>query len=446
MRLRRRQNLRFEALAREAYETMKENDRAGSICVVQKCYTLIGCQPDEHVLLLGPLQQLINSERKEILLFRRSRAEKSQKKRAKSTTTVDEERRLDWELKTRRRAIMRVMHEKLRLTTRQALVTHPRNQLESLKGRWHYFETTVYEIPSCEFIRLPLPLPRIGREWALSQFLLDIGPDSLVLCLKLMLLERSILVLGDNLSCVSTTACALIELLKPFEWASTFMPVLPPRMLDFINSPVPFIAGVSVRDVYAVEKDRRVLEAMSHGMSLLNLKTKTVHITAEKDVSKMISLDPYLLEKLKFLRCRLQSYLRENPLSALRNFNVFLKSGFSPQESLTLHSVTQAIEQHFSHFCGDLTKNGKAWKRYGTIDMNSNEFIYNPKWFLNPMETDQAFQEAMAHTQLFSSFVHEKRQDQMEIQEMMEGELGHYIANWIYGKWKQRRAQYRFDI
>eukprot|EP00546_Thalassionema_frauenfeldii_P022040 CAMPEP_0178898686 /NCGR_PEP_ID=MMETSP0786-20121207/2479_1 /TAXON_ID=186022 /ORGANISM="Thalassionema frauenfeldii, Strain CCMP 1798" /LENGTH=1151 /DNA_ID=CAMNT_0020569453 /DNA_START=87 /DNA_END=3539 /DNA_ORIENTATION=+ len=423
-------NVRSEVLARESYETMKENDRLGSVCVIQKCYTLIGCQPDEHVLLLGPLQQLINSERSELLSFRKSKSEGSKKRRLNSVSSVEEERRLEWELKERRRVILRAMREKLRLTTRQALVTHPRSHLEYIEGRLHYFETTIPEIPECKLIRLPLPLPKIGKEWALARFLLDVGPEAIVLCLKLMLLERSILVLGDNLQCVTTTACALIELLKPYEWASAFMPVLPLSMLDFINSPVPFIAGVSARNVYSVENDARVLEAMSTGMSLLNLKSNTVHITTENGVSNMISLDPYLLEQLKFLRTRLQSYTRKNPHTALRNFNTFLNFGLSRQESLTLHSVAQVIEQHFAKFCGDLILNGKAWKRYGTIDVKTNEFIFHPEWFLNPMKADQAFQEAMVHTQLFSSFVHEKRQDQVEMEEIMEGELGHYIADW----------------
>mmetsp|Transcript_29122 Transcript_29122/g.42969 ORF Transcript_29122/g.42969 Transcript_29122/m.42969 type:complete len:1177 (+) Transcript_29122:347-3877(+) len=446
-----RPNLRCEALARESYETMKENDRLGSVCVIQKCYTLIGCQPDEHVLLLGPLQQLVNSERNDLLSFRKSKSEanNNKKKRLNSMHFVDEERRLEWELKERRRVILRAMREKLRLTTRQALVTHPRSHLEYVEGRLHYFETTIPEIPNCKFIRLPLPLPKIGKEWALAQFLLDLGPEAIILCLKLMLLERSILVLGDNLQCVTTTACALIELLKPFEWASAFMPVLPLSMLDFINSPVPFIAGVSARDVYAIENDARVLDAMSNGMSLLNLKSNTLHITSENGISNMISLDPYLLEKLKFLRTRLQYYTRKNPHTALRNFNNFLNFGLSRQESLSLHSVAQVIEQHFSRFCGDLTLNGKAWKRYGTIDVETNEFIFHPEWFLNPMKADQEFQKAMVHTQLFSGFVHEKRQDQMEMNEIMEGELGHYIADWVYEKWsakKQQRERYKFKM
>lgn len=438
--MKRRPSVRCIELARESYEKMKENDRMGSICVVEKCYTLIGCQPDEHVLLLGPLQQLINSEREEVLAFRRSRCDIKNKKRPKERTIddIEEERRLEVELKSRRQIVIKAMREKLRLTTRQALVTFPRSQLEHINGKLHYFEAFIPQIPNCDTVKLPLPLPRIGKEWALAQFLLDIGPDSLVLCLKLMLLERSILVLGDNLQHVSMYACGLIELLRPFEWASAFMPVLPHRMLDFINSPVPFIAGVAARNISEIENDSRVLEAMDNGMSLLNLKTKTLHITTERGISKMISLDPYLRENLKHLRGRLQHFVQQDPQSPLRNFKTFFQFGLSRRESVTLRSVCRVLEHHFTHFCGDLAVNDKAWQRYGTIDVDTDEFMFNPDWFLNPIRADQAFHESMVKTQLFAGYVHERREDQIEMREIMEGELGYFIADWVYDKWMSK--------
>ena len=428
--------------ARESYETMKENDRMGSICVVEKCYTLIGCQPDEHVLLLGPLQQLVNSEREEIFAFRLSRNDMSpNKKRPKEKTIddVDEERRLEWELQSRRHIIIKAMREKLRLTTRQALITYPSSQLEHVHGKLHHFETFIPQIPEFETTKLPLPLPSIGKEWVLAQFLLDIGPDSLVLCLKLMLLERSILVLGDNLQDVTMYACGLIELLKPFEWASAFMPVLPRKMLDFVNCPVPFIAGVAVRNVTEIENDSRILEAMSNGMSLLNLKTNTLQITTERGISKMISLDPYLREKLKMMRARLQYFVQEDPHSPLRNFNTFVRFGLSRRESLTLYSACRVLEKHFSQFCGDLALNDKAWRRYGTIDVDTDDFVFNPEWFINPIRAENAFHEAIVKTQLFSGYVHERREDRIEMDEIMEGEMGCLIAEWVYDKWMAKK-------
>jgi DENN (AEX-3) domain/uDENN domain len=429
--------------ARESYDTMKENDKLGSICIVEKCYTLIGCQPDEHVILLGPLQQLIDSERAEILDYRKSYCDVTMQEgySSKNANAVEEERTMESDIKQRRHNIVQAMREKLRLTTRQALTKYPRSQCEHVYGKVSFFETIIPQIPNCELIKLPLPLPRIGKEWALAQFLLDIGPDSLVLCLKLMLLEHSILILGEELQRVSMFACALIELLKPFEWVSAFMPVLPRKMLDFVNCPVPFIAGVAVRNVADVENDARVLEAMTNGMSLLNLKNNTLQITSEKSVSGMMSLDPYLREKLKTLVGRLSHYEQADRNSSLRDFGRFVQNGLSRRESLTLHSVCQVLEQHFSFLCKDLAANDTAWKRYGTIDVKTNEFHFNPDWFLNTVRSEQSFHDMMARTQLFSSYVHERRQDGIEMREIMEGEMGYFIAEWIYEKWRMKKKR-----
>jgi hypothetical protein len=85
--------------------------------------------------------------------------------------------------------------------------------------------------------------------------------------------------------------------------------------------------------------------------------------------------------------------------------------------------------------------NDKAWKRYGTVDVKTNEFMFQPDWFLNPIRTDHAFHEAMVRTQLFSGYVHERREDQIEMKEIMEGELGYFIAEWVYEKWVARKRR-----
>jgi hypothetical protein len=263
--------------------------------------------------------------------------------------------------------------------------------------------------------------------------------------LKLLLMERSILVLGENLGEVSVYACSLLELLEPFEWSSVFLPVLPSSMLDFVTSPVPFVAGMAVNDyarVCDVEKDPRTLEAMSHGMSLLNLSTKTLHISSEPGISKMLSLDPYLREQLRCIRERLQ-HLAKNPSSSLLSFNRFVRHGFSSKESVALDSACMALENHFSKYCGDLAVDCTAWKQYGTIHVETGKFDFQPEWFMNRTRADQVFHETMVKTQLFMGYVDERRRDQLEVEEMRRGEVGKFIAEWIYERWmiwKEKRS------
>jgi len=160
----------------------------------------------------------------------------------------------------------------------------------------HFFEK-VLPIPDAPMIRLPLPLPQIGKEWGLAQLLLTIGPNSLVLALMLLLLERPVLLLGESVQMVTSCARALMELLKPYEWASTFMPILPYSMLDFVLSPVPFIGGVVVdgpHRVSLVVGDHRTMEAMAEGMSLINLTTGSLIITSEQGIARMLNVPIYL--------------------------------------------------------------------------------------------------------------------------------------------------------
>lgn len=49
-----------------------------------------------------------------------------------------------------------------------------------------------------------------------------------------------------NIGLLSTCVLSLIPLLRPFSWHSFLMPVLPDKLLGFLEAPVPFIIGVQV--------------------------------------------------------------------------------------------------------------------------------------------------------------------------------------------------------
>ncbi|KAK4391862.1 DENN domain-containing protein 5B [Sesamum angolense] len=57
------------------------------------------------------------------------------------------------------------------------------------------------------------------------------------------LLEK-IVVVCANLGILSALVLSLIPLIRPFQWQSLLMPVLPNDMLDFLDAPVPYIVGV----------------------------------------------------------------------------------------------------------------------------------------------------------------------------------------------------------
>ncbi|XP_064200777.1 DENN domain-containing protein 2A [Anguilla rostrata] len=59
-----------------------------------------------------------------------------------------------------------------------------------------------------------------------------------------LLLERRVIFTADKLSTLSQCCHAVVALLYPFTWQHTYIPVLPPSMIDIICTPTPFIVGL----------------------------------------------------------------------------------------------------------------------------------------------------------------------------------------------------------
>ncbi|XP_007546802.1 DENN domain-containing protein 2A isoform X1 [Poecilia formosa] len=115
------------------------------------------------------------------------------------------------------------------------------------------------------------PFPAPGRTITVKNFLPGSGTEVIQLCrpsdsrlehvdfeclfsslsLRLLLrvfasllLERRVIFTADKLSTLSQCCHAVVALLYPFTWQHTYIPVLPPSMLDIVCSPTPFIVGL----------------------------------------------------------------------------------------------------------------------------------------------------------------------------------------------------------
>ncbi|KAM9754796.1 DENN domain-containing protein 2A isoform 1-T2 [Menidia menidia] len=115
------------------------------------------------------------------------------------------------------------------------------------------------------------PFPAPGRTITVKNFLPGSGTEVIELCrpsdsrlehvdfeclfsslnLRLLLrvfasllLERRVIFTADKLSTLSQCCHAVVALLYPFTWQHTYIPVLPPSMLDIVCTPTPFIVGL----------------------------------------------------------------------------------------------------------------------------------------------------------------------------------------------------------
>ncbi|MGH0115617.1 UNVERIFIED_CONTAM: hypothetical protein FKN15_037940 [Acipenser sinensis] len=115
------------------------------------------------------------------------------------------------------------------------------------------------------------PFPAPGRTITVKNFLPGSGTEVIMLCRPLdsrlehvdfeclfsslnvrllvrvfasLLLERRVIFTADKLSTLSQCCHAVVAMLYPFAWQHTYIPVLPPSMIDIVCTPTPFIVGL----------------------------------------------------------------------------------------------------------------------------------------------------------------------------------------------------------
>ncbi|XP_072633536.1 DENN domain-containing protein 2A isoform X3 [Canis lupus baileyi] len=115
------------------------------------------------------------------------------------------------------------------------------------------------------------PFPALGKTIIVKNFLPGSGTEVIELCRPLdsrlehvdfeslfsslsvrhllcvfasLLLERRVIFIADKLSTLSKCCHAMVAVIYPFTWHHTYIPVLPPAMIDIVCSPTPFLIGL----------------------------------------------------------------------------------------------------------------------------------------------------------------------------------------------------------
>mmetsp|Transcript_15773 Transcript_15773/g.22653 ORF Transcript_15773/g.22653 Transcript_15773/m.22653 type:complete len:485 (+) Transcript_15773:387-1841(+) len=432
--------------AEEAYKEMVDSERLGDMVIVEKCYVILGVRRKEMILLFSALQQIINWEREERMLNYVKNPDRHHSMFSMSGHTslpthrslpkapqfgsVEEESSHD--LATQRHELLTIVQHLVCLSPKQMRIDYPKRLRDYIEVSQDKFQLTL-PVKKAPKISFTLPLPQVDAHWGFAKLLLKLGSDSLMNVLMLLLIERSVLVLGENSAEVTACSCALLELLQPFKWAGVFMPLLPISMLDFVNSPVPFVAGVVAKDPCHIEKDHRALEAIEEGLSVVNLNNGKLCISTEGNLEMLLNQCKEPTFTLLFHEQRLRRLAKDRS-SALSSFHMFIQQGFSPQESVIIHSACVSIERHLRGMSGLVGRCRDGWRHYGKFNANSNNFEFYPSLFVEPLRAKLQFQEMMAQTQLFVGYVDKRRIDDLT-EDSIRKVKGVYIANWIYTRW-----------
>ncbi|KAF8007236.1 hypothetical protein BT93_K1284 [Corymbia citriodora subsp. variegata] len=129
--------------------------------------------------------------------------------------------------------------------------------------------------------------------WTTATICRVLSLESVLWLVAGVLLEKQIVLVCPNLGILSASVLSLIPMIQPFEWQSLLLPVLPERMFDFLDAPVPFIVGIQ------------------HKFAELKMKTSNlVQVNVLKDQVKMCHLPALprykeLVSELKPIHARL---------------------------------------------------------------------------------------------------------------------------------------------
>ncbi|GAM18587.1 hypothetical protein SAMD00019534_017620 [Acytostelium subglobosum LB1] len=83
-------------------------------------------------------------------------------------------------------------------------------------------------------------------EWGMLSLLTSLSLKTITTLLSAILLEQRVVFVCDDLSLLSTICLSMHSMMHPFKWQGLFVPVLPQALVDYLEAPVPFLAGVQV--------------------------------------------------------------------------------------------------------------------------------------------------------------------------------------------------------
>jgi hypothetical protein len=111
------------------------------------------------------------------------------------------------------------------------------------------------DLPQIEYTR---KRPRYGwsehdaqlAEWAIPGLLMTLPVEMILWAVSFLFCEAKFLICGKEAGLVSIVANGLQFLLRPLEWAGPFIPIVPAKMVEFVESPVPILAGFQTSDSF----------------------------------------------------------------------------------------------------------------------------------------------------------------------------------------------------
>lgn len=212
-------------------------------------------------------------------------------------------------------------------------------------------------------------------EYAAPTLFALLSVDQVLFLLGCLCCEHKVLVVSDHVNIVSSCVLALITLLSPLQWAGPVITVLPPRLDELLEAPVPLIAGrVSINS--ALIPGFSTLEVPIGGVIEMNMDQNNLSMHDEDMRNyhelKMPGCDA-LVHELKYFSTQLfQKHVGDPDFPSVHQqeaceiictrihrhleFICALALGHDEQASVALDAVPQPYQQNeTARRCSDLT-------------------------------------------------------------------------------------------
>ena len=134
------------------------------------------------------------------------------------------------------------------------------------------------------------PHTMAGRDFLLLFQALDVG--NVIMLWALLLSEQKVALQGRQPHVLTMAAETLSALLFPFSWQHVYIPILPERLLDVLQAPVPFLIGIDA-SVLALAEQRNLIPD-----DVVQVDLDANAILCEPDLANMMHLPQKQYHKL----------------------------------------------------------------------------------------------------------------------------------------------------
>ncbi|KAL6523636.1 hypothetical protein OROGR_017239 [Orobanche gracilis] len=173
--------------------------------------------------------------------------------------------------------------------------------------------------------------------WAVASLCGSLRLEHVLTLFAGALLEKQILVVCSNLGVLSAIILSVIPLIRPYQYQSLLMPVLPNDMLDFLDAPVPYIVGVKNK---TTEVQAKLANVILVDANRNQVKSPTIpHLPQHRELYSCLS--PYHAKLVG------ESYLgKKRPVYECTDVQVEAAKGFLVALRSYLNSLCSNLRSH----------------------------------------------------------------------------------------------------